>query len=413
MTEQFAAPGLRWRERKDGTLIALWIARSDLTKKGFRPSSARLWSGKKVDEATRRWISDECDRMTAQMKAWAVAGKFEARQWNGTLGALIDLYQTDPHSSYRKVRPSTRAGYDHDLAVLARSVGHATLTAITGRAISEWHALWRQPAESGGKPRVRRAHGLVTMLRMLASYGVAFGEDAVQTACLRLKAILENLRFETAPPRSGELTAEMAAAVIAAAHAQGRPSIALAQAMQFELALRQKDVIGEWVDMNEPGLSAVTDRRQKWLWGLRWEEIDDRLVLRHPLSKSNGRKVGEYDLRLYPMVAQEVTRLPQDKRSGPVVICEGTGLPYRRRHFAESWRAVAAAAGVPSDVFNMDSRAGATTETIEATDGNVEAARKQAGHSNSSTTLRYARGALRSNSATAAARAKHRTGPER
>jgi hypothetical protein len=49
----------------------------------------------------------------------------------------------------------------------------------------------------------------------------------------------------------------------------------------------------------------------------------------------------------------------------------------------------------------MDSRAGGITETIEATGGNLEAARKQAGHSDIKTTQGYSRRVLRSNSQTA------------
>jgi hypothetical protein len=48
----------------------------------------------------------------------------------------------------------------------------------------------------------------------------------------------------------------------------GMPSIQLAQALQFELCLRQKDVIGEWVPVAEPGMSSVTYHGRKWLCGL-------------------------------------------------------------------------------------------------------------------------------------------------
>ncbi len=63
---------------------------------------------------------------------------------------------------------------------------------------------------------------------------------------------------------------------------------------------------------------------------------------------------------------------------------------------------------VPDDIRNMDSRAGATTETLEATEDNVEAARKQAGHANAQTTHRYSRGLLKSNSKVAILRAAKR-----
>jgi hypothetical protein len=86
-------------------------------------------------------------------------------------------------------------------------------------------------------------------------------------------------------PRNEVLSAEQADAIRAHAHEIGWHSIALAQAFQFELLLRQKDVIGEWVPMSEPGVALETWKGQKWLRGLIWSEIDDNLVLRHVTSK--------------------------------------------------------------------------------------------------------------------------------
>jgi hypothetical protein len=72
--------------------------------------------------------------------------------------------------------------------------------------------------------------------------------------------------------------------VRAAAHKVGWFSIALAQAFQFDLMLRQKDVIGEWVPIDEPSVSDVVSPMGKWVLGLRWSEIDDDLILRHVTS---------------------------------------------------------------------------------------------------------------------------------
>src|SRR3954465_13441337 len=89
-------------------------------------------------------------------------------------------------------------------------------------------------------------------------------------------------------------------------------SIALAQALQFELLLGQKDVIGEWVPVGEPGESDVVreeegheEEGQKWLRGLRWSDIDKNLILRHRVG-SSGRRI-EVDLRTAPMVLEELS----------------------------------------------------------------------------------------------------------
>ncbi|MER2251489.1 hypothetical protein ABS772_16340 [Methylorubrum podarium] len=64
----------------------------------------------------------------------------------------------------------------------------------------------------------------------------------------------------------------MIVALRAAAHEVGRPSIALAVTLQFDLGLRQKDVIGEW-DRPEAKArarigGAITDGAWFWDWGL-------------------------------------------------------------------------------------------------------------------------------------------------
>src|SRR4051794_21715738 len=80
-------------------------------------------------------------------------------------------------------------------------------------------------------------------------------------------------------------------------------SIALAQALQFELMLSQKDVIGEWVPVGEPGESDVVHDGQKWLRGLRWSNIDNKLILWHAAGSSERRI--EVDLRTAPMILEE------------------------------------------------------------------------------------------------------------
>src|SRR5262249_21279997 len=185
----------------------------------------------------------------------------------------------------------------------------------------------------------------------------------------------------------------------AEAHRIGRPSLALAQALQFDLVLRQKDVIGEWVPIDEPGMSDVSrsfdGRRWKWLWGVRWSEVTeegDKVILRHTTSKR--LKDIEVDLTKAEMVLEELERmfgpdltLPA---AGPIVINEETGLPYAAQTYRDDWRMVANAVGIPRDVWNMDSRAGGITGGLES-GMPTEAAQNQAGHSSRETTEGYRR----------------------
>ena len=133
----------------------------------------------------------------------------------------------------------------------------------------------------------------------------------------------------------------------------GLHSIARAQALQFDCRLKQRDVIGEWVPLSEPGDSYVTWEGRKWLRGIRWEEIDANRVLRHIASW--GQKEIEIDLKEAPMVMQEFGDGEWPKR-GPVITAEATGKPWVGVEFRRMWRTVARAVGVPDDVKNMHVR---------------------------------------------------------
>jgi hypothetical protein len=205
------------------------------------------------------------------------------------------------------------------------------------------------------------------------------------------------MKFKQGSARTERLTAEHAIAVRAQAHAKGLASMALAQALQFDLMLRQKDVIGEWVPISEPGEpSAVINGNAKWMRGLRWDEIDANLTLRHTTSKR--QKDIAVNLRQAPMVMEELTRqfgegftrddLPA---SGPIIVQEKTELPYSAIQFRKVWRTLATAAGVPATVRNMDSRAGAITEATDA-GADLESVRHAATHSDIGMTQRYSRG---------------------
>jgi hypothetical protein len=82
-------------------------------------------------------------------------------------------------------------------------------------------------------------------------------------------------------------------AIIAAAHAAGFPSIALQQAIAFDLRARQKDIIGEWVPVSDPGISRIAPYHgRKWLRGISWEEVSSAMELDHPISKSSAAPAG-------------------------------------------------------------------------------------------------------------------------
>ena len=107
------------------------------------------------------------------------------------------------------------------------------------------------------------------------------------------------------------MTIEHVEVIRKTAHDEGWPSIALATVLQFELALRQKDVIGEW----EPAPDmegGIVHRDTRWVNV--WSDIDANMV--HPRkvhTKTRIEKV-EHDLRLHPLALEEVARVRAEKR---------------------------------------------------------------------------------------------------
>jgi hypothetical protein len=191
-------------------------------------------------------------------------------------------------------------------------------------------------------------------------------------SCIRLSTILGNMRFPVARVRTEVLTRDQARAIRAAAHAQfGWPSIALAQAFQFDIPrLKQVGVIGEWVPLSEPGTSEITNGNEKWVRGLRWSDIDENLILRKVfrIGRQSQPKEFAFNLNRAAMVMEEINKIPPAKRVGPMVVCEFSGLPWTTSEFRRKWRKVADRVGVPRNVKNMDT----ARADIEADETNSE-----------------------------------------
>ncbi|MFD1329718.1 tyrosine-type recombinase/integrase [Mycoplana ramosa] len=148
------------------------------------------------------------------------------------------------------------------------------------------------------------------------------------------------------------------------------------------------DVAGQWWPIDQGGLSDVIDAGgdRKW-FGLRWDHIDDELVMRFTPSKTSdttGKSV-TYPLTLAPMVLEELEHWPPERRVGPVIVSEATGLPYVTRAISDRWADDRKAAGVSPKVWARDLRASAITEA-RASVASTDDAAKVAGHSSVKTT---------------------------
>lgn len=321
------------------------------------------------------WTGDTTPEIPVT-EARAEPGYFTRR-----LADVIDAYQTDPLSSFHRQTFHVRENHAGMLRRIRAQYGAYFLGQITGRTLIEWHAGWK------GADKVAMAHSMIGQLRTVFAFGFTLLADPQSE---RLTHILSKLKFPMAAARTERITADQADAVRTWAHIVGWHSIAFAQAIQFEVMLRQKDVIGQWVPLAEPGDSDEIWSDRKWITGLRWSEIDDNLILRHVTSKK--QKPIEVDLKLCPMVMEELAfldEIPLDDE--PVILCESNCLPYTNSEYRRKWRIVARYAGVPDAVFNMDSRSGAISEAFEA-GVTPERIQKTATHSDIRMTGRYNRG---------------------
>jgi hypothetical protein len=263
-----------------------------------------------------------------------------------TLGQPIEQYRTDADSNFSKLSYRVRLERERTLARINREHGNQQLQNIRTRTLIAWHREWT----AGGK--LSMARSLVDRMREVLRFGSIVLEDR---ECSRLVDGLAEVRPPKPVTRPVYVTREQACAICAVAREHfGWPSIALAQALLFELPLSQKDVIGEWVPVSEAGTSDVVSDGQKWLRGLLWSAVDDDLILRH--RAGSGSKLVEIDLKTAaPMVLAEFegdfgagTR----PESGPIILCDTTGLPWSAAEFRRKWRLVAAKAGVPDSVKN-------------------------------------------------------------
>lgn len=269
---------------------------------------------------------------------------------DGTMAGLVRAYRTHPKSPIHNLKHRVRNSYNYTFDQLVTEFGGVQLSDIDADEIMRRYNKWAE----GGK--YAWGHAMVGKLRLLFSFGMNVLKDSEST---RLSVVMSKLRFKIPEARIERLTLEHVQAIRVAAHRHfSWDSIALAQVLQFELMLKQTDVIGEWVPASEPGISDVFRGDEKWVRGLRWSNIDENLILRHTITggRRHEPKDIEIDLKQAPMVMEEL-KIASNTRvgNGPLVICEVTGVPWSQAEFRRKWRMVANEAGVPMNVKNMDS----------------------------------------------------------
>lgn len=358
-------------------------------------------------DATDDELARLCEGHTARLRAHIAQVQGASSEppltrtrYDGTMLAACRMYQEHPFSRFNKVSHTTRRGYLSDLKVIEATVGARLIRNVTVLTVQDWYDNWRKPAERDGEERIERAHKAAAMVRTVIYFMAALRHED----CKVLASELKQVKFERGGAREQELSYQHVTAFIRTAMdlrdrgimpADRALYMAIGVASQFEMMLRQKDIIGGWeptrVDRRFPaGIATMRldEEQETWSGFYTWENIPG-WRWRTKTSKSKYRAAAEFDLTLYGLLYPLLELVPHDQRAGAIVKGEH-GLPIRYRSYVKWFRQIATVAGIPADVQSMDARAGGATEADEA---GVPLADISGGltHTNEKTSLRYIR----------------------
>ncbi|MEN6535670.1 MAG: integrase [Bryobacteraceae bacterium] len=354
-------PGLRILRGKP-----IWRATRAAVKAGYPVKSVNL----SLYAGDQDAIARRCSRLQIEMNSWLSGRRGNVTTFDGTIRSLVDLYQADRESPYHGLPASTRDPYDVYLRVLRAEVGERQIDRCDARDVRRWFAAWTEGIH------LAKGKMIIAVLKAILSFGI----QCRNPGCAEFKAILSEIKFPALPSRDQAPTAAQITAARTAAKAAGHAAAALAYSLQFEGTLRQWDACGQWVPIGDKRTSTVLYRGKKWL-GPHWSQVDENLVLRFKPTKTaftSGAEVA-IDLSVCPMVMEDLEEIPAEQRTGPMIKDPKTGRPYTKDRFSRVWRAARKAAGIPTDVWNRDLRAGGTTEAREA-DAKTDDLKKLVGH---------------------------------
>jgi hypothetical protein len=331
-------------------------------------------------------------------------------RYDGSMKTACRIYQEHPLSDFNTVKFTTQRFYIGCLKRIENTVGKRLIRNLTILDFKNWYAQWRKPAVTIGKDgkrivgpeRIDRAHDTISMVRTVIYFMAAL----THPDCERAAARLEKIKFEKGGARQEELTYQHATAFIRTAFDMSRRGVISADralmmsigvAAQFELMLRQMDIIGEWapigakrrlpdgiVTLDLPAINPT----ERWAGFFTWESVSGwRWHVK--TSKSKYRAANDFDLTRYSLLHPLLDGVPLNKRIGAIVKGEH-GLPVRARSYGNWFRDIARASGIPDAVWNMDARAGGAGEADEA-GATIEEIRDGLTHTNTTTTVRYIR----------------------
>lgn len=381
--------------------LPYWMASQILGKKApadFPEPCVPLPADAGDDEINRL-----CQEHTARLDAWLDQQKLgggdddapKARTlYDGRVLSACRIYQEHPLSAFNtRIKANTRRTYLSSLNLIEASCPTRLIRKLNVLDMQRWYDEWRKGAvlvdadgnETTGPERIDRAHDAISMWKTVLRFQVALGVNHPGFKdCKALLDALENagslVSFEKGGAREEEMTYAHASAFVRAAldlEARGilppRRGLymAIGVAAQFELALRQKDIIGErpktlrdQEKATHRGAAAIDYAGQVWTGYFTWENIPG-WRWRTKTSKSKYRSAVNFDLTIYSLLFPLLEAVPRQDRVGAIIKGEH-GYAIQERSYRKWFRPIARAAGIPDAVWSMDARAGAGTEAEES-----------------------------------------------
>ncbi len=380
---KLAAPGFKKIKRGEGKADDLyWQASDEAIEAGYRPKTVPIEVDLSAPEIAIAVIESRCSELQTQMAGWLDGERNDrarlAPKWDGTVAGLVTCFRSDEDSAYQEVQDDTAANYDVWFKMIDETVGKRVLKFVVPKDFRRWFREWKKRSAGKGGDGTRTAYGGIQGMRMLLNYGIESGFKI----CKVLREDMDMIRFRRGAAREETLSYAEVRAFIEKALAVGKKRLALAQALQYETFLRQKDVIGRWtrVDANyvaQPG--EIVLRGKVWR-GLTMDMLVLGKDLRIRTSKTGQPVI--HRLGSCELVVHVLRRFTTDEWTGPVA-CREDGTPFPdRQSYAKLWRSIAGDVGISAKQQNRDSRASGISEAAEAGVPH-DAIQRQSGHAGS------------------------------
>ncbi len=247
-----------------------------------------------------------------------------------SVGHLIQIYEASP--AYAKLAASTRVEYAMGLRRIETTAARFLVARIDRKGLVETY------------DKLIKAHGLISANNLMKLWRILLG--VAYDRGWRKDNPASKMHMTSGDARTAVWTPDQVDTVCRAATAAGRPSIALAIRLAYDIGQRQGD------------------------------------VLRLTASAWNGTSIrvrqGKTGSTVIVPVAPETRALIDGRKktdSTQLIVTEHGGKPYASHHFRHEFAAIREAAGLPDNLQFRDLRRSAATElgAAGATDDEIRA----------------------------------------